>query len=373
MDDDDGVRRFLSRLLTRNGWEVTDSNSAKGAIAELDAGEFDAIVADVSMPGMSGIELLRAVRSRDLELPVILVTGQPSLETAAEAVDHGAFKYLIKPVHSDALVAAVDHASKMRRLGVAKREAMKIVGVSSTAADRAGLEVQLDRALESLTIVYQPIISSRDGGVFAYEALMRSSEPALPHPGAVLEAAERLDRIIELGRVVRARAAQPMAEAVNGALLFVNLHPSELLDDRLADETTPLGRIASRVVLEITERASLESVGDVSARIGRLRAIGFRIAVDDLGAGYAGLSTFTQVEPEFVKLDMSLVRGVSDSETRQKVIGSLSALCRELKMVVVAEGVETDLERDALVTLECDLLQGFRFARPGPPFPRVSW
>jgi EAL domain-containing protein (putative c-di-GMP-specific phosphodiesterase class I) len=101
--------------------------------------------------------------------------------------------------------------------------------------------------------------------------------------------------------------------------------------------------------------------------------MGYRIAVDDLGAGYAGLTSFTLLEPEIVKLDMSLVRDVHQNSTKQKVIRSMTALSQDMGMTVVAEGVETVAERDALLDLDCDLLQGFLFAKPGPAFPEVKW
>ena len=126
------------------------------------------------------------------------------------------------------------------------------------------------------------------------------------------------------------------------------------------------------MVLEVTERTSLEGVRDVTRRVAKLREMGFRIAVDDLGAGYAGLTSFSLLEPEVVKLDMALVRGVDDNPTKQKVIRSMATLCREMGVDMVVEGIETDAERDAVVQLGGDLLQGYLFARPGPPFPRVG-
>lgn len=373
VDDDDGVRRAFVRALRSHGWRVVDCGTVAEAMATLDRG-FDVVVSDVALPGASGIDLLKQVREHDLDLPVILVTGQPAIETAAAAVDYGAYRYFTKPVDIGSLLEAVEQAAKYRELAQAKRQAMEAIGVTNAlAADRAGVEAQLKRALEGLWIAYQPIVRPPSGEIVAFEALMRSEEPSLPHPGAVLEAAERLDAVAALGRIVRARAVEPFDRMPPEALLFVNLHPSELEDPWLADPNAPLGSRASRVVLEITERATLDSVSNVQARIAALRELGYRIAVDDLGAGYAGLSSFAQLEPEFVKLDMSLIRNVHTSRTRQLVIRSLTALCADLGMQVVAEGVETAEERDAVVELGCDLLQGYHFARPGRAFPSASW
>ncbi len=96
----------------------------------------------------------------------------------------------------------------------------------------------------------------------------------------------------------------------------------------------------------------------------QLRELGFRIAVDDLGAGYAGLSSFALLEPDIVKLDMTLVRDVDRSSVKQKLVASMASLCRDMGLLTVAEGVETQAERDTLIHLGCDLLQGFYFARP---------
>src|SRR5207302_9679534 len=138
----------------------------------------------------------------------------------------------------------------------------------------------------------------------------------------------------------------------------LNLHAQGLEDDARYDPSEPLHAVADRVVFEITERASLETLKDLPARISALRRRGFRIAVDDLGAGYAGLTSFALLEPEFVKLDMSLIRDVHKEPTKRKLIASMLSLCRDLHIQTVAEGIETVEERDALAELGCELLQG---------------
>jgi len=105
------------------------------------------------------------------------------------------------------------------------------------------------------------------------------------------------------------------------------------------------------------------------AKIRQLRDLGFRIALDDLGAGYAGLSSFAMLEPEVVKVDMSLVRGIHQSPTKQKLFRSFASLCQELNTELIAEGVESAEERDCLNALGGDLYQGYLFARPGRGFP----
>ena len=190
----------------------------------------------------------------------------------------------------------------------------------------------------------------------------------------MLDAAERLERLHELGRTIRAKIAVA-AEAPESAQvkLFVNLHSADLNDDELYAPDSPLSKIAGRVVLEMTERASLQGVKNVAECVAKLKALGFQVAIDDLGAGYAGLTSFTQLEPEVAKLDMSLVRGIDSDSRRQSIVRSIKSLCDELGMMVIAEGVETPSERDMLVALGCDLLQGYLFARPGRNFEAATW
>ncbi len=239
--------------------------------------------------------------------------------------------------------------------------------------DRAGLEISFDRALERLWLAFQPIASWKQRRIFSYEALVRSDVPALPHPGALFSAAERLGRLRDLGRRIRQLAGASLPRLPEGVLLFVNLHPADLLDEDLYDPESGLCAAASRVVLEITERVSLDEIPGIPGRLDTLRDLGFRFALDDLGAGYAGLSGFSTLEPAVVKLDMSLVRDVHESPTKLPIIRSMVELCRELGIDMVAEGVETASERDALVGVGCELLQGFLLGRPEPGFRDVVW
>ncbi len=231
------------------------------------------------------------------------------------------------------------------------------------------LEAKLDRCLAGLSMHFQPIVYAGTRARFGYEALLRSSDKSLPHPGAVLDAAERLERIPALGRQVRAQTAKLIADAPpqRGAV-FVNLHVLDLMDKQLTSAFAPLSKVASRVVLEITERTSLEGHIDLRYRVAELRELGYRIAIDDLGGGHARMSTFTLLDCDFVKLDMSLVRDVEKHPMKQRLIKTVTDVCRDQGIIVIGEGVETEAEARVLVDLGCDLLQGYLIARPAPPF-----
>ena len=374
VDDDPMVLRSIGRVLRQRGYEVTTATNGEDATNVVDSQSFDVVLSDIAMPGMDGIQFLREVREHDLSVPVVLITGAPTVSTAVQALELGAFNYLTKPIAMDDVERVIEKAARMHRMARVTQQAAELLGhTSALGADRAGLEASYERAIQSLWIAYQPILNAATGIVFGYEALLRSGEPTLPHPGAVIDAAERLDRLEELGRTIRDLATAPVNAEPDRGVLFVNLHVTDLLDSAIYSHEAALSQIAHRVVLEITERSALDQVKDARNRVASLREMGFRIAVDDLGAGYAGLTSFALLEPEIVKLDMSLVRDVHKNNTKQKIIRSMAGLSKDMGMLVVAEGVETREEREALIELGCDLLQGYLFARPGPPFPEVHW
>jgi EAL domain-containing protein (putative c-di-GMP-specific phosphodiesterase class I)/CheY-like chemotaxis protein len=374
VDDEEPLIRAISRALVKNGYHVTSAPDGMEATRRLDEGSFDLVMSDIAMPGMGGIELLHVVRQRDLDVPVILMTGSPTVDTATKAIQLGVLGYLVKPFPMPEVIAAADRAIQMNRLARIKREAFEYLNRSGDwVGDRAGLEVNFAAAMDTMWMAYQPIVCWTRKEVFAFEALVRPIHPALPHPGALIGAAEKLGHLHRLGRRLRDMVAEGAASAPAASQIFVNIHGYDLEDDSLLSASAPLSRIASRVVLEITERASVNEIKDLSARIQGLRDLGFRIAVDDLGAGYAGLTSFAQLRPDIVKIDMSLVRDVDREPTKERLCRSLSELCREMKILAVCEGVETPSELQTLVKVGYDYFQGYHFARPGKPFPTVAF
>ncbi|HMA92404.1 MAG TPA: EAL domain-containing protein [Polyangiaceae bacterium] len=365
VDDERPVARVFGRVLETAGYQTSVCYDGAMALSLLDRYEYDVVLSDLAMPGLDGIELLRAVRARDLDLPVILVTGTPSMDSAILAVEYGAHRYLQKPVDARLLSEAVSKAISVRRFAVLRREMLAALGAQGLClSDRAGLEVRFERALEQLYMVFQPVVSWSARSVFAYEAFVRSREPTLRTPRELFDAAERLNRLYELTSRIHDLCGERLGTLPPFALLFVNLHVQDLTYASKLVETSALVPVADRVVLELTERAALEQVHDMQAKVATYRQAGFRIALDDIGAGYAGLNSFTLLDPDIVKLDNVLVRDVDGAPTKRRLVASMTKLCADLGMQVVAEGIETEREREVLVDLGCDLMQGFLFAHP---------
>lgn len=369
VDDEPEPLRAIARILRHAGYTVTTSDDAQTALRGLSRGHFDAVVSDISMPGLDGISLLRGVRGIDPEVPVILLTGVPAIETAMQALDHGAYKYMVKPVNPEQLLEV---AARAVRLASLRRGDVEQMPASARLFYPTDGHATMKRALEHLRLVFQPIVR-RDGSLFAYEALMRCSMPETVSPDTLIEMATNLNSLKELGRRARGLAAASFSSQQPVDTLFVNIHPTELQDDELLDPQGALLRHARQVVLEITERASVRNISNLQQRMDELRAAGYRIAIDDLGAGYSGLTSFVLLEPDIVKLDMTLVRDVHRQEVKQRLVRSVTKLCAELDITVVAEGVETCEERAVLMDLGCNLFQGYLIARPGAPDRPYFW
>lgn len=369
VDDEPFIVGAFERMLSSLGYDVVGVPDGAAALEQIRRSRFDVVVSDLLMPEMDGMALLRRIRETDLDLPVVLLTGNPTLDTAMKAVEYGALRYLTKPVDPDDLGAVVKRAVQLRRLAGVRRDAVEPLGQEGMrTGDRAGLESAFERAIKGLWMAFQPIVQFSKGRVWGYEALARTTEPLMPNPHALFQAAERLEMLPHVGRAIRRRVAAAIPKAPPGVSILVNVHPHDLLDEDLFDAAAPLSRYAKRVILEITERASLDDIEGLAKRVRRLRDAGFRLAIDDVGAGYAGLGSFARLEPEVAKLDMLFVRGIAKDHTKQHLVKSLATLCHDLYVDVIAEGVETRDERDVLVSMGCDLLQGWLYGKPDRSF-----
>jgi EAL domain-containing protein (putative c-di-GMP-specific phosphodiesterase class I) len=363
VEDDDAVANLYGRVLAGADYRLYRAANGAEALSLVARTPFDAIVSDLVMPGMSGVELLRSVRERDEDVPFVIVTGRPAIESAISAVECGAFRYLVKPVLPRDLRETVAHAVEVNQ---ARRLARRSIADSPSAKEALDCdESQFREALENLYMVYQPIVRPASGAVLGYEALVRTRHPQLSNPQALLDAAGRFGGFEKLGRSVRRAVASDVEKLPADSLVFVNLHAEELLDEALYSDANPLRKHAGRVVFELTEQGHVDGVG---RRVEALRERGFRLAIDDLGAGYAALSLLVGLDPDFVKIDRDLVRGVDSDPTKRALIGSMASACRELGIDVVCEGVETAEEAQTILGIGVALVQGYLFAKPQVSF-----
>ncbi len=364
VDDDETVRGSLAAVLRARALHVVEADTVTAAVTAIDAHRFDALVVEMNLGAATGFDVVEAARRHDVDVPAVVITGAPSLHVAKLALRHRVSALLAKPFANAELAGEVDRALRAVQIARVQRKMMRLTPeVAGMLDDLPSTAERFEASLAGMFVVYQPIVRAFDGRVFAREALLRSRGP-LAQPQAFLAAAEALGRIEELGRAVRRRVAGDVDRwGEDGAGVFVNLHPREFNEGLLAADE-PLVEHARRVVLEVTERAQLASDGETRATADLLRGVGYRVALDDLGEGYAGLNWLSKLEPEFVKLDIELVRGLDVAPIKREIVAAMATLCRRAQTTIIAKGVESEAEARVLRTLGCDLLQGYLYGRP---------
>jgi EAL domain-containing protein (putative c-di-GMP-specific phosphodiesterase class I) len=231
----------------------------------------------------------------------------------------------------------------------------------------------LDRCInqQQFVMVYQPLVEVADHNIHAYEALVRCQVKELKSPHILFNVAEQGDRMWPLSRLLRRIAISEVPQLPGGTLMFLNAHPMDFDDPDLFEPDGPLALHAAHSVLEVTERAAIHDLNHFRDQLKRLRDLGLRIAVDDLGSGYSSLSLVAELDPDYVKLDMTLIRDIDKNPVRQNLVRNIVSFAGDLKAWVVAEGVETRDELDTVRELGCQLVQGYYLAMPSPPFVKA--
>jgi diguanylate cyclase (GGDEF)-like protein/PAS domain S-box-containing protein len=245
------------------------------------------------------------------------------------------------------------------------------------AVARVDLEASLRRAIETdeLFAVYQPI-HEIDGGVCSVEALVRWRHPVrgLVSPGEFIPLAEETGLIVPIGRRMLELACHEAAGWHDGTgrpRLSVNLSANQLASPSLLDDVRDAldrsGLPAADLILEITETVLMEDPKRFSGVIEALRELGVALAIDDFGTGYSSLAYLQQLPVEILKIDKIFIDRITEGGRHTALTDGILGLCRNLSLVPVAEGVETQAQLDVLRTLGCPIVQGYLYARPLPP------
>ncbi len=236
------------------------------------------------------------------------------------------------------------------------------------------LDADLLRALDrnEIEVLFQPQFDCRTGALAGAEALARWRHPSLGAIGArdLFAVAERAALVAPLSRHLVACALEDAATWPEGLTLSLNITPEELADPRFAvDFAGLIGRspiAPERLMLEVTEDLLLRNLSQAASALDALRGLGFRIALDDFGAGFCNFRYLRELPLDALKLDKAMVEGVPADGTALAVLRAIIALAKALGLAVYAEGIEDEVQRAAVTAEGCDYWQGFLRAEPMP-------
>jgi EAL domain-containing protein (putative c-di-GMP-specific phosphodiesterase class I) len=222
---------------------------------------------------------------------------------------------------------------------------------------------------ENLSSVYEPIVDARTREVMGYEALIRGpAGTELETPAAIFPMAEKTGLLFELDCLCRRKGLLGAKGLPRGKKLFLNCLPSAIHDpgfreDRLRETLDAIGLAPQDVVFEISEKESIDNFEVFREVRDYYHLLGFGIALDDVGAGYSGLETVMELQPDFIKLDLSLVRGIDSDPHRRELVSALNNVSGKLGTRVIGEGISTEEELETLADLGIPYAQGWLLGR----------
>lgn len=220
---------------------------------------------------------------------------------------------------------------------------------------------------------YQPIVCAKDLSHYANEGLfrIRDNQNAIVPPALAFKLAEQSDLLFSLDLVARRSAVECAAKAKLNGKLFINFNPSSIYDPSFclratAASISEIGMRPEDVVFEVTETHRANDLNHLKGILAFYRNAGFKVALDDIGSGWSGLNLLQSLRPDYVKIDMELVRDVHKDSYKQNIVTNLIRIARANHIEVIAEGVETEEEAHWLRNANADYLQGYLYGKPEP-------
>lgn len=223
---------------------------------------------------------------------------------------------------------------------------------------------------QQVSTLFQPIVSIEDGSVFGYEALARGPEDSQLYEAKDLFAnAENQGYLSRLDQLASQLAVIRFQQRELPAQLFINFSPDTLTADRraMSDLVSFMGlqgMSPEQVVIEVTEHSPIDDVQKLCSAVDRYRKAGFKIALDDLGSGYSGLQLWSELKPDYVKLDRHFIQHIHLNDAKQYFVQSIQELAEKLGCLVIAEGIENRRELETVCRMGIPLVQGYYICRP---------
>ena len=372
-DDNAEFRDALAAILERaDDFElVGKARDTNGAIRLAALYEPDLTLIDWSMPGGGGAVAVAEIGRGCPSTRVVALSASEDRDVVLRMLRAGASSYVVKSVTASDLLDAL-RATAAGKTALSPEVATPVVEELVVQLEAAEVRqrpardrVARIRSLidsSALRMVFQPIVSMKGLGVVGVEALARFDCEPRQSPDVWFGDATDAGLGTELDIAAARMALAILPELPLGVDLYINVPPDTIISSDFG-EIVAAGR-GGRVVVELTEHAPVGDYSSLARAIDGLRAEGFRVAVDDVGAGYASFRHLLNLHPDMLKIDVSLCRSIETDRVRRLLAGALVSLGRELGATVVAEGVETGAELGSLRELGVDSAQGFLLGRP---------
>lgn len=372
----DGLRRQLGRR-----FEVVTANSGEEALLLLEGrGPFAAVVSDLRMPGMGGLELLGELRARSAHTVRLVLSGSGDFQTAITAVNEGAiFRFLTKPVPPDVLTEAIEAA--ILRYEMEK----KLAGSFDPCIELLHEVRTLHSGIQEgqLKIFLQPQCDLEDGSITGAEALVRWHHPVngLLLPGQFFGTAEAGGLMGDITNWILEAACRQASQwkkmGLSPIRLAVNVSAYDLQKANFVEEIHErldrFGLSADWLEIELTEGVAVQDMDSIKGVLERLIEAGIKLSIDDFGTGYASLGWLRRLPFSKLKIDRSFITEIDQKPEAYRFLETMVAMGSECQMAILAEGVETLPQMESARKAGCGLMQGYHLAKPMPAENFLGW
>lgn len=356
---------------------VGKAQDTPGAVRLATLYQPDVALVDWRMPGGGGVTAIEQIARVSPHTRVVALSSSQERDVVLQMLRAGASSYVVKSVGGRDLVDALRRAAaggatlSPEAATPVIEELVVQLARSDDQDERRARKAEQEALIRSIiddadfTVAFQPIVSIDRDRVLGVEALARFEARPRQSPDVWFGEAAAVGLGVELDLAVARKSLSIVPDLPPGVDLFLNLSPDTVFSGRYEDALAAVS--GQRVVLELTEHAAVHDYERLGRIVDDLRASGFRIAVDDVGAGYASLRHLLNLAPDMLKIDISLCRAIEGDRARQLLVKALTSLGRELGATVLAEGIETSAELSALRRLGVEYAQGFLLGRPASP------
>lgn len=380
VDDEPRVLASLRRSLGER-FNLTCAGSGEEALSLVRAeGPFAAIVSDMRMPGMGGLELLREMRRQAPETVRLVLSGHADFTAAVAAVNDGAiFRFHTKPVAPEVLAQSLECA-------LLRHQQEQEAGGRLDPGEALVLEVAAFRRAmveRELRLYFQPQCRVDNGAVIGVEALVRWQHPerGLLQPGQFLAIAEAAGLMEELTRYMLELACNQIRRWQSDGVMPVRIAVNGTARN-LSDQDFPclVGDVLEQydvapdlIEIELTEGVAVEDVAGTQAVVQALTAMGVSTSIDDFGTGHASLGWLRHFPVGKLKIDRIFIDDIVGDPIAYRLLANIVAMAHDLSLTVLAEGVETAEQMEMVRRAGCDVVQGYLMARPMPAEEFASW